>query len=165
MPFVPVKTADQQAALMLVGVRDRLIRNCMQLSNAIRGYAAEFGITSAKGRAHLVPLLDRIQADESLPVLAREPFATQAKVNTQSQEQIDAVNAKLVAWHRADECSRRLGKIPGVRADRRSAAENEDAKSRAIPMRPPVRDLDRLDAEGSFDRRQSQARRYHPRRR
>jgi len=25
--------------------------------------------------AHLVPLLDRIQADESLPVLARELFA------------------------------------------------------------------------------------------
>ncbi len=27
MRFVPVKTAEQQAALMLVGVRDRLIRN------------------------------------------------------------------------------------------------------------------------------------------
>ncbi|CDX24990.1 hypothetical protein MPL3356_490045 [Mesorhizobium plurifarium] len=27
MRFVPVKTADNQAALMLVGVRERLIRN------------------------------------------------------------------------------------------------------------------------------------------
>jgi Transposase IS116/IS110/IS902 family len=26
----------------------------------------------------------------------------------------DAVDAKLMAWHRADECSRRLAKIPGV---------------------------------------------------
>ena len=58
MRFVPVKTAEQQAALMLVGLRDRLIRNRTQLSNAIRGYAAEFGLTAAKGMAHLDPLLD-----------------------------------------------------------------------------------------------------------
>jgi transposase len=51
---VPVKTAEQQAALMLVGVRDRLIRNRTQLANSTRGYAAEFGLTAAKGRAHLV---------------------------------------------------------------------------------------------------------------
>src|SRR6185369_4926042 len=62
MRFVPVKTAEQQAALMLVGVRDRLVRNRTQLTNAIRGYASEFGLTAAKGRAHLVPLLERIKA-------------------------------------------------------------------------------------------------------
>ena len=114
MRFVPVKTAEQQAALMLVGVRDRLIRNRTQLANAIRGYAAEFGLTAAKGMAHLVPLLERIQADESLPALARELFAIQAKEYAQLQAQIDEVDAKLMAWHRADECSQRLAKIPGV---------------------------------------------------
>ena len=56
MRFVPVKTAEQQAALMLVGVRDRLIRNRTQLSNAIRGHASEFGLIAAKGKAHLDPL-------------------------------------------------------------------------------------------------------------
>jgi transposase len=40
MRFVPVKTAEQQAPLMLVGVRDRLVRNRTQLANAIRGQAA-----------------------------------------------------------------------------------------------------------------------------
>src|SRR3954468_22024948 len=35
MRFVPVKTAEQQAALMLVGVRDRLIRQRTQLINVI----------------------------------------------------------------------------------------------------------------------------------
>ncbi|MBV8615634.1 MAG: IS110 family transposase, partial [Acetobacteraceae bacterium] len=39
MRFVPVKTPERQAALMLVGVRDRLVRNRTQLANAIRGYA------------------------------------------------------------------------------------------------------------------------------
>ena len=114
MRFVPVKTAEQQAALMLVGVRDRLIRTRTQLANAIRGHAAEFGVTAARGLAHLVPLLERLRADESLPVLARDLFAIQAKEYAQLQERITEVEAKLMAWHRGDECSRRLAKIPGI---------------------------------------------------
>jgi transposase len=114
MRFVPVKTAEQQAALMLVGVRDRLIRNRTQLSNSIRGYAAEFGLTAAKGKAHLDPLLEEIRADESLPIVARELFAIQAAEYAQLQAQIDEIEAKLMAWQKADECSRRLVKIPGV---------------------------------------------------
>jgi transposase len=98
MRFVPVKAAEQQATLMLVGVRDRLIRNRTQLTNAIRGHAAEFGLAAAKGMAHLVPLLERIQADESLPALARELFAMQAKEYAQLQAQIDEVDAELTAW-------------------------------------------------------------------
>jgi transposase len=114
MRFVPVKTAEQQATLMLVGVRDRLIRNRTQLANTIRGYAAEFGLIAAKGMAHLVPLLERIAADESLPALARDLFAIQAVEYEQLQAQIDAVDAKLMARHKTDECSQRLAKIPGV---------------------------------------------------
>jgi len=114
MRFVPVKTAEQQAALMLVGVRDRMIQNRTQLANAIRGHVAEFGLVAAKGMAHLVPLLERIQADESLPTLARELFAIQGKEYEQLRTRIDEVDAKLMAWHRADESSRRLTRIPGV---------------------------------------------------
>ena len=60
------------------------------------------------------PLLDRIQADESVPVLARELFAAQAEEYAQLQAQIAEVDAKLMAWHKTDECSRRLAKIPGI---------------------------------------------------
>src|SRR5947208_9169559 len=49
MQFVRAKTAEQQAALMLAGMRERLVTQRTQLSNAIRGYAAEFGLTVAKG--------------------------------------------------------------------------------------------------------------------
>ena len=49
MRFVPMKTEEQQAALMLAGMRERLVARRTQLSNAIRGYAAEFGLTVAKG--------------------------------------------------------------------------------------------------------------------
>ena len=40
MRFVPVKSAEQQAALMLINLRDRLIRNRTQLAHALRGHAA-----------------------------------------------------------------------------------------------------------------------------
>src|SRR5882672_10823524 len=49
MRFVPVKTAEQQAALMLAGLREQMVARRTQLSNTIRGYAAEFGVTAAKG--------------------------------------------------------------------------------------------------------------------
>jgi transposase len=64
---------------------------------------------------HLLPLLERIEAGEGfLPALARELFAMQANEYVQLQAQIDEVDAKLTAWHRADECSRRLAKIPSI---------------------------------------------------
>src|SRR6202022_4033527 len=55
---------------------------------------------------------------------------------------------------------------PRRRPDRRGAADNEDPGASAIPIRTPVRGLDRLDAERSFDRGQGQAwRDYASRRR
>jgi transposase len=114
MRFVPVKTTDRQAALMLTGMRERLIRNRTQLANSIRGYAAEFGLTTAKGLCKIEPLLDRIAADETLPALARELFALHGAEYAQLQVRLGEVDTKLMAWHRADECSRRLAQIPGV---------------------------------------------------
>ena len=67
MRFVPVKTAEQQAALMLAGVREQMVARRTQLSNMIRGYAAEFGITAAKGLDKIEPLLatDRARRDRA----------------------------------------------------------------------------------------------------
>jgi transposase len=114
MRFVPVKTPESQAALMLIGLRDRLVRNRVQLANAIRGYAAEFGLTAARGMGKIEPLLERIAADQTLPALARELFGLHAKEYGQLQGQLKEIDTKLIAWHRADECSRRLARIPGV---------------------------------------------------
>jgi transposase len=114
MRFVPVKTAEQQAALMLVGVRDRLVRTRTQLSNAIRGSAAEFGITVAKGTAHLERLFVLIEEDEEVPPLARELFAIQVEEYRQLQERVTALDAKLAEWSKGNDGSRRLTKIPGV---------------------------------------------------
>lgn len=114
MRFVPAKSAEQQAGLMLMGMRDRLVRNRTQLANAIRGHAAEFGLTAAKGMAHVMPLLERIAADETLPALARELFALKHDELVRLEAEIDTLDARLMAWHRADECSRRLAEIPTI---------------------------------------------------
>jgi transposase len=114
MRFVPVKTAEQQAALMLVGVRERLVRNRTQLSNAIRGYAAEFGITASKGLIRIEQLLERVATDETLPALARELLALHAIEYRQLNAQLEKIDARLMAWHRANACSQRLAQIPGI---------------------------------------------------
>ncbi|GLS31398.1 transposase [Mesorhizobium albiziae] len=114
MRFVPVKGAESQAALMLVGMRDRLIRNRTQLANAIRGYAAEFGVTAARGMCKIEPLLERIAADENLPELGRALFALHATEYARLQAELETIEAKLMAWHRQSECSRRLAQIPAV---------------------------------------------------
>ena len=114
MQFVPVKTAEQQAALMLAGMRERLVARRTQLSNAIRGYAAEFGLIAAKGLDKIEPLLADIAADGALPVLARELFAMHGREYAQLQAELKNIEARLMAWHRANADSQRLAQIPGI---------------------------------------------------
>jgi transposase len=114
MRFVPVKTAEQQAALMLAGTRERLIARRTQLSNVIRGYAAEFGLVMAQGLDKIEPLLARIAADQTMPALARELFAIHGKEYVHLQAELTMIETRLMAWHRNDACSRRLAQIPGV---------------------------------------------------
>lgn len=114
MRFVPIKTAEQQAAQMLVGMRDRLIGYRTQLSNAIRGYAAEFGVVAAKGLDKLGPLLERIAGDPTVPELAKELFAAHGAEYARLREQLRAIERKLMAWHRGQELSRRLAEIPAI---------------------------------------------------
>jgi transposase len=112
--FVAAKTIEQQAALMLLGLRDQLVARRTQLSNTIRGHAAEFGLIAAKGMDKIVPLLTTIARDESVPALARELFAMLARQHAQVEVELKAIEAKLMAWHRANAVSRRLAEIPGV---------------------------------------------------
>ena len=133
MRFVPVKTAEQQAALMLSGIREQLIARRTQLSNTIRGYAAEFGITAANGLDKIEPLLAQIAQDESVPALARGLFAMQGRQYAQLQVELKAIEARLRAWHRANADSRRLAQIPGVGPVGATALVMKTPDPRAFP--------------------------------
>lgn len=114
MGFVPVKSEAEQAALMLFALRERLLRRRTQLSNAIRGHAAEFGLVAAKGLCRIEPLLERIAGSQELPALARALFAEQGMEYAELEDRLQRVETELLAWHRNNETSRRLAEIPGV---------------------------------------------------
>ena len=114
MRFVPVKSREQQAACMLMTVRERLVSVKSQLSNAIRSYAAEFGIVGPAGRQNVNALIERILEDETLPDLARDLFRFQAKEYAAVEARLEENEDKLMVWHRADDLSRRIATIPGV---------------------------------------------------
>jgi transposase len=114
MRFVPVKSAEQQAAVMLIGVRDRLVRDRTQLTNAIRGHAAEFGLVAPKGLDKIEPLLARTQEDRTVPALARDLFVGLGRDYARLRDRIREIDRRLMAWHRGNADSRRLTAIPSV---------------------------------------------------
>ena len=114
MTFVAAKSAEEQAGLMLAGMRDRLIKTRTQISNAIRSYAAEFGLIAPRGLDKIEPLLLRATTDESLPALARRLFALHGREYARLLGEIRELEAMLMAWHRANPDSRRLAEVPGI---------------------------------------------------
>src|SRR6202167_774734 len=74
MRFVPVKTVEQQSALMMHRARDLLIRQRTMLANALRGHMAEFGLVSAQGLHNVTGLVAIVRncADERIPGVARQ---------------------------------------------------------------------------------------------
>jgi transposase len=113
MRFVAAKSQEQQAALMLAGQRERLVRQRTQLTNTIRGHAAEFGLIAAKGPAQVEPLLRRLQTAD-VPALARDLFAELADEYAMLGARIADMDARLMRWHKNSEMARRLTAIPGV---------------------------------------------------
>ena len=115
MRFVPIKSAEQQGALMLHRTRDLLIRQRTQLINAMRAHLAELGLVAQKGREGLQQLMRTVAdaGDERLPSDAR--FACQAIVAQLQavQMQIAGLEKRIHQAHRANPASKRLDAIPG----------------------------------------------------
>jgi transposase len=116
MRFVPVKTKEQQTALMLHRTRQLLVRQRTMLSNAIRGHLAELGIVSAKGRHGTAELLRIIAdgADQRVPSSARGILDVLARQYSAIGAEIGLIDKSILAWHRSCEASRRLEEIPGI---------------------------------------------------
>jgi transposase len=117
MRCVPVKTVEQQAALMLHRARDLLVRQRTQLINAIRAHLSEVGLVAAKGVDGLKSLLGVI-AEPRKPVRLPEAMsqalqALAAQLKSLS-DQIGVLERDIHAQHRASEASRRLETIPSI---------------------------------------------------
>jgi transposase len=114
MRFVPVKSAEQQAGLMMVSVRESLVRQRTRLSNAIRGHAAEFGLIAPKGTGRVEDLLHRAAEDAALPPMARRMFERLGRQWAHLADEVDELERELEAWCRSSRVARRLVMIPSV---------------------------------------------------
>lgn len=116
MRFVAVKSPEQQAALALHRTRDLLVKQRTQLVNMIRGLLAEFGIEIVRGLHHALELAARIASGTApeVPELAVRVITGLAGQIGDLQVRLTALEKELLAWHRSNELSQRLGTIPGV---------------------------------------------------
>jgi len=115
MRFVPIKSAEQQAALLLHRTRDLLIRQRSSLISAVLAHFAEFGIVVHRSTRDIDRMLALLgEAQRGLPELAREMLGILAAQLREIAVRVQVVEDQLMAWHRSNEVSRRLSTIPGI---------------------------------------------------
>src|SRR5262249_10642544 len=116
MRFVAIKTAEQQAALLLHRGRERLVWQRTTLVNALRAHLAEFGVIAPHGLRHVARLVAIVRDDSGtrLPALARQVLEVLAAQLEQLTTAVTAIEKELMAWHRNNPVSHRLASIPGI---------------------------------------------------
>jgi transposase len=116
MRFVPVKSPEQQAGLMLHRTRHLFVRQRTAVSNSIRAFLAEIGIVAPIGRRGLDELLKLIAEgkDQRIPPPARTCLIALSIQLDALREQIRILDRRIVGWQRTDEMAKRLVALPGV---------------------------------------------------
>ena len=114
MRFVPIKSADQQAALMLHKTRELLVKQRTMIVNALRGHLSEFGLIAAKGVQRVHELVALAQGEEGLPEAARQAVAVLAEQSEQLEGSIDGLEKKIAQSSAASPMARLLKEIPAV---------------------------------------------------
>lgn len=111
MRYVPIKSEEASAALVLHRARDFLVGQVTQVGNAIRAHMAEFGIVTAKGSKRVSNLAGELNA---LPEAARAPLQMLFDQLEDTQRKIDCLTEEIEEVHLRSEVSCRLVSIPGV---------------------------------------------------
>lgn len=114
MRFVPVKSLEQQAVLMLHKNRELLVKQRTMSVNAIRGHLAEFGIVVAKGIEHIGELVDLARKDAALPEIARQAVELMASQLADLDRAIEATQKAIVAASAKNAKCRLLDQVPGI---------------------------------------------------
>ena len=116
MRFVEIKTCEQQGTLVLHRVRLMLTRQRTQLSNAIRGHMAEYGLVAPVGRNGLQRLIAILgnSDDERVPAVARASLAPLVSQLGLVNDQVLDNDRSVRASARSTEVGVRLMEVPGV---------------------------------------------------
>ena len=116
MRFVPVKSAEQQAVLMLHRTRELLVRQRTMLVNVLRGHMAELGVIAPQGISGVADLVAVLMGENtmSLPTLAKLALRGLATELAALDNRVKDIKAIILVWHKDNKASRRLATIPGV---------------------------------------------------
>ncbi len=156
--FVPAKSLEQQGILALHSARSLLVKQQTMLANAMRGLAAEFGLTVPLGTDKLGELMALMEADEAVPKGARQAVRGLLDHRQALAESTKGFEAAIVAHARQDETARRLATIPGIGPITASLIRVPDCghsrRHRRVPKRAALRGLAGPGAAAAFDRRE-----------
>jgi transposase len=116
MRFVPLKSEEQQAVLMLHRSRELLVRQHTMLVNALRAHLAEFGIVMKQGKAGAAEVASLVQDAENsaLSSSVREALLPLVEQLRHTEERVTRLEQSIVDWHKSNPTSQRLASIPGI---------------------------------------------------
>jgi len=134
MRFVRIKSAEQQSIMGLHRVRLMLMRQRIQLSNAIRGHLSEYGLVAPVGRTGLARLIAVIDDpdDGRIPDETRASLALLVAQLNLVNEQILETDRRVRTSARSTDVGRRLMEVPGVGPVLASAMVASVADARAF---------------------------------
>ena len=115
MRFVQIKSGDQQAVLSLHRARHGFVKARTAQANQIRGLLSEYGIVLPQGIAHVAKRIPEIVEDgeNDLPEVFRQLLVRLRVHLLELDRQVQELEKQINAWHKSNEDSQRLEKIPG----------------------------------------------------
>lgn len=116
MRFVPIKTVEQQAAIMTLKTRDLLIRQRSQTANAFRAHMSELGIIAPAGMVSVAKLAQILEVSDPsiIPDAARHALGAMVGQIRALSDRLADLDRTIVARVKEDAVARRLTSIPGV---------------------------------------------------
>jgi len=114
--FVPVKSEEQQAVLLVHRARELMVENRTAQVNQIRGLLAEFGLVVPQGIETLKRQLPDIlqDAENGLPALARETLADLMAQVRHWDERVAHYDGQIAQLAAQSEPAQRLMKLEGI---------------------------------------------------
>jgi transposase len=119
MRFVPIKSEEQQAALMQHTTRQLMVERRTALVNSLRGQLAEFGVVANKGIRNAKELITLVDdgADgqpSCLPAAALNVLKLIVRQLQETETAIVALDEQIHVWHEKSPQAQVLTSIPGI---------------------------------------------------
>ncbi len=116
MPSVPIKNASQQAILSVHRARQGFVKARTAQANQIRGLVAEYGIIIPQGIGHISKRVPELLEDgeNELPGSFRLLIQRLVDHLKELDRQVGELEVEIQLWHRENDASKKLAKIPGI---------------------------------------------------